>query len=223
MWIKICGVTTVDDALGIEALGADAIGLNFYSGTQRCVSLEQATEIVQALPETVEAVGVFVNHTAEQIETICATCGLRTIQLHGVESPELAAALSRNRTAAQRRIIRAFRVGDAGLHWVRQELGRYEELSVPLSGCLVDAHESGSFGGTGRLAPWEVLTGAWDPLWPPLILAGGLTPMNVRQAIETVRPWGVDVASGVECAPGQKNLEQVRRLIGAVRETESRS
>jgi phosphoribosylanthranilate isomerase len=220
MWIKICGVTNLDEALSIAALGADAIGLNFYSNTPRCIPVNRAAAITAALPETIEPVGLFVNHPASEIEAICDACGIRTIQLHGDEPPELAAELAVDAAGAPRRIIRAFRVGEEGLEGLRRELSRYWELSVTLTGCLVDAHVSGRYGGTGRQAPWELLSREWEPAWPPLILAGGLTPENVGKAVETVRPWGVDVASGVERAPGCKDLEKVRRLIAAVRTTE---
>lgn len=217
MWIKICGVTTLDDARESVSTGADAIGLNFFVGSKRRVDEETARAIVAALPPEVEPVGVFVNQSVEEIRRICSACGIRTAQLHGDEPPELAASLP------EVAVIRAFRVDERNLEGLGDRIHRDREAGARLRACLVDAYVQGGYGGTGRTAPWSLLASAWNRNeWPPLILAGGLTPENVSEAVRAVRPWGVDVASGVESAPGRKDLDKVRRFIAACRESERR-
>lgn len=207
MWTKICGIRDVATALAVAQLGPQAIGLNFYSRSVRVVLPDVAAEIVRQLPSHVEPVGLFVNHTASEIRDICQRCGLRTIQLHGDEPPEFLAEL------AEFRILRAFRIGDAGLDETAVYLDRCRQLGVVPRACLADAKVAGAFGGTGQTAPWELLSDGWKAEWPPLILAGGLTPANVSTAVRTVRPFGVDVAGGVESAPGQKDLELVKAFL----------
>lgn len=210
MWVKICGVTDATTAEAIAAAGADAIGVNFYARSVRCVDVAAAAEIVRRIPDRVEAVGVFVNADTQKMLQTTARCGLRTVQLHGDEPPEQAAEL----VAAGLRVIRAFRVGAAGLAEVETELSRLRALGVELRGCLIDARVAGSYGGTGVTPPWELIREGWRrDDWPPLILAGGLTPQNVAAGICACRPWGVDVAGGVESAPGVKNLREVERFI----------
>lgn len=208
MWIKVCGITDLSIARQLAVAGVDAIGLNFYAKSPRCVSLETARAIVRTLPDTVEPIGLFVNHKVEQVWETCDALGLKTIQLHGDEPPEFLELLG------DVRIIRAFRVGEAGLDDVAQQLDRYRILGIKLRACLVDAKLEGAYGGTGHVAPWKLLADEWDAArWPPLILAGGLNPENVRQAIDVVHPWGVDVASGVEESPGRQSLEKVTRFV----------
>jgi len=212
MWIKICGIRDRATADAVAELGANAIGLNFFHGSPRCVTREAAAEIVRGLPASVEPVGVFVNHSRSGIVEICRDVGLSTIQLHGDESPEFAAEL------AQFRIIRAYRIGPEGLGSVAADIDRCASLGIRLAGCLIDARVTGTYGGTGQTAPWETLVRDWRcDQWPPLILAGGLTPDNVAEAIRTTRPWGVDVASGVESEPGSKDLARVAQFVWAAR------
>ena len=208
MWIKICGVRDVAMAVAIAEAVADAIGLNFYSRSHRVVELDEAARIVSALPERVEPIGVFVNQSAAEVRKIAAACGLRTLQMHGDESAELLAELS------DFQLIRVFRVGAEGLAPVRDSLKTLAAAGVRLRACLVDANVKGAYGGTGETAPWDLLARDWPAAdWPPLILAGGLKPQNVREAIGIVHPWGVDVAGGVESTPGQKSLTLVRQFI----------
>lgn len=212
MWVKLCGIRDVETAAAAAAAGADAIGLNFYRPSVRAVDVVTAARIVQSLPASVEPVGLFVNASLDEIETTATTCGLRTLQLHGDEPPELLAALRRYR------LIRAFRVGADGLRDVDDSLQRLAALDVSLFACLVDAHVPGAFGGTGRIAPWELLAREWPARpRPPLILAGGLTPANVAAGIAACRPWGVDVAGGVESAPGVKDAGLMRAFVAAAR------
>ncbi len=211
MWIKICGITDTKTAVAIADLGADAIGLNFYAPSPRCVSVEAAADIVAAVNGRVQPVGVFVNHSIAEIRRICETCQIGTVQLHGDEGPDVAADL------LGLQIIRAFRVGSDGLDAVAAELEAYERLGVPLMAGLVDARVDGSYGGTGLTAPWDLVARDWLPVWPPLILAGGLNSRNVADGIAAVRPWGVDVAGGVESAPGVKDLGLVREFVDAAR------
>jgi phosphoribosylanthranilate isomerase len=212
MWIKICGIRDRATAEGVARFAPDAIGLNFYSRSPRGVTIDAAAEIVRGLPPSIEPVGVFVNHSLSEIVDVCRLCGLATIQLHGDESPEFAARLP------QLRIIRAYRIGPEGLDGVAADLERYATLGVRLAACLIDAQVPGAYGGTGEQAPWDLLADGWrTDLWPPLVLAGGLTPDNVAAAIAVTQPWGVDVASGVELAPGEKDLARVERFVQAAR------
>ncbi|MCA9090561.1 MAG: phosphoribosylanthranilate isomerase [Planctomycetaceae bacterium] len=211
MWAKICGVTDPALARKIAQAGPSAIGLNFYRPSPRCVAVDVAAQIARALPAHVEPIGVFVNHSVDDVLDIARTVGLRTVQLHGDEEPAQAAEVA----DAGLQIIRAFRVDDSGLGDLEQELEQYRDLRVELRGCLVDAKVAGSYGGTGHAAPWKLLAAQWRCDWPPLILAGGLRPENVRAAIDAVRPWGVDTASGVEASPGRQDLEKVRQFLEA--------
>lgn len=212
MWIKVCGIRDVPTAVRVAQLGPDALGLNFYRGTRRCVPVDVAAEIVRELPSNVEAVGVFVNHTLAEIQDTCEWCGLKTVQLHGDETPELLAELHAARPDLK--ILRAYRVGADGLAPLGSWLERSVSLGAPPDACLLDARVEGMYGGSGQIIPQDLL-GAWPPDWPPLILAGGLTPENVGRAIDQVRPAGVDVASGVEAPDGSKDLTRVQSFIAA--------
>jgi phosphoribosylanthranilate isomerase len=213
MWVKICGIRDPATAAAIAALRPDAIGFNFYRGSKRCIDVLQAKEAIRLLPGGVEAVGVFVNHSLEEVREICAATGIRMVQLHGDETPEFAAELS------GLQIIRVYRVGDAGLSAVGEDIDRCRELGLEPRACLVEPAVAGTYGGSGAVAPWEAIAAGWQTAaWPPLLLAGGLTPANVADAVLAVRPWGVDVASGVESRPGEKDVEMTARFIEAVRD-----
>jgi phosphoribosylanthranilate isomerase len=211
MWIKICGICDVDTALRVAALGPDAIGLNFYDRSPRCVAPDVAAAIVRRLPAHVEPVGVFVNHTLSEVHALSAACGLHTVQLHGDEPPEFAAAL------CGFSVIRARRVGAQGLQDVGADIERCRRLGVALRACLIDARVEGAYGGTGHTPPWDRLHAEWREDWPPLVLAGGLTPDNVCAAVSLVHPWGLDVATGVESSPAVKDLVRVGQFIRAAR------
>lgn len=212
MWIKICGIRDVATAAAVAAEGVQALGLNFYAGSSRHVDLPTAETIVAQLPSTVEPVGLFVNHPADEILEIAARCRLRTIQLHGDETPETVSRLR------EFRIIRAFRVDETGLGDMAAYLARCRSLDATPWACLVDAKVAGQYGGTGQRAPWELLHQQYRREdWPPLILAGGLLPENVATAIQAVRPWGVDVAGGVESSMACKDLARVRKFVEQAR------
>ena len=215
MWIKICGIRDVETALAVAALEPQAIGLNFFDRSPRQVSPEVAAEIVTRLPKSVEPVGVFVNHSVDQIDEICRRTGLKTIQLHGDEPPEMLARLS------SYRVIRAFRIGAEGMGEMAEYLRRCEQQGASPFACLVDARVEGVYGGSGKKAPWDVVRDGYQmDEWPPLILAGGLTPANVAEAIRVVRPWGVDVAGGVESSRACTDLALVREFVERIRSDE---
>jgi phosphoribosylanthranilate isomerase len=212
LWIKICGIRDVETAVRVANLGANAVGINFYASSPRHVAdVETAAAIVESLPAGVEAVGVFVNHTAEQIREICAATGLGTAQLHGDEPDSLIDDLT------DLKVIRAIRIGEDVAAQTAALLAGYETLHRPPSAWLVDARVPGAYGGTGQTLDWTQLSPTQRQGWPRLILAGGLTPDNVAEAVAIVRPDGVDVASGVELAAGVKDLQQVERFITACR------
>ncbi|MBX3440842.1 MAG: phosphoribosylanthranilate isomerase [Planctomyces sp.] len=211
MWVKICGIGDVDMARRVAELRPDAIGLNFYPNSPRFVDPRMAERICRALPVDVEPVGVFVNEPAEDIARIAAHCGIRTVQLHGDEPPEDAARLG----DAGLDVIRAWRVDAEALPRLADEIAAHRPLR--LKAILVDARVAGQYGGSGQVAPWRELATVWEKDWPPLILAGGLTPRNVAEAVSATRPWGVDTASGVESSPGVKDLDQVRAFLAAAR------
>lgn len=206
--VKICGVTTTADAELAAGLGADALGLNFYPRSPRFITEAQARAILGALPAAVEAVGLYVNEAPNHVWREAGRLGLRTVQLHGDHAEVV--------PAAPPRCVPAFPVRDAAsLSAITAYLARLRAAGVVPAAILVDAHVPGRHGGTGQTAPWHLLID-FDP-GVPLILAGGLTPENVASAIRAVRPWGVDVASGVESAPGVKDAEKLRRFIAEAR------
>jgi phosphoribosylanthranilate isomerase len=212
MWLKICGINDPAALPAIAALRPDAVGFNFYSGSKRCITPEAATAAIRTLPTGIEPIGVFVNHSQDQIRAICEQTGIATVQLHGDESPEFAAGLN----GVQ--IIRVYRIGADGLSPIADDLAQCRSLGIAIRACLVEPAVAGHYGGSGATAPWDVIRAGWrTDDWPPLLLAGGLTPENVAEAVRRVRPWGVDVASGVESAPGVKDPERVARFIGAAR------
>jgi len=215
MWIKICGIRDIESAKASAQAGADAIGLNFYANSPRVVSPAVAAEIVASLSGPIEPIGVFVNHSADEIRAICGHCRLRTIQLHGDEPPEQLVEL-----AKEFRVIRAFRVGEEGLSRASEYLDACQRLGASPWGCLIDASVPGTFGGTGHRAPWEIIRREYKTSeWPPLILAGGLRAENVYDAIAMVDPWGVDVAGGVESSVACKDIGLVRQFVVNARST----
>ncbi len=195
--IKICGVTSAEDAAFAAAAGADAIGVNFYEGSRRYVPPARAAAIVGAAAAGgATAVGVFVNARLEAIEAICRDVGIGVVQLSGDEPPDEAARLPFRR-------IKAVRIG-AGF-----DAGRLADY--PCEAFLVDAGGPGEFGGTGRALDWAGIRGTG--FRRPWMLAGGLTPENVGTAIRAARPGGVDVATGVEERPGRKDFAKVKLFI----------
>ena len=210
--VKICGITTADDGAHAIRAGADAIGLNFYRGSRRCIEPERAASIAEALPPNAIKVGVFVNEPAADIRKIADALELDFIQLHGDEPPEVVAELS------DLAVIRAFRLGVDGWDACREYLDRCRRLSSLPIAVLVDAFQQGEYGGTGESPDWSTVKKYRDlNLGVPLILAGGLTPENVSQAIAIAHPYGVDSASGVESAPGVKDKRKVAAFVAEAR------
>lgn len=193
MRVKICGVTTVEDARVCAAAGADAVGLNFWPGSKRCVGVANAAAIVRALAESVVKVGVFVDAGRAEIERTIAAVGLDMVQLHGDETPDDCVGLSVP-------VIKAIRVGES-LESPAAVADRYAVDYV-----LLDAAE----GGSGRVFDWRRAFGVASGR---LFLAGGLRPENVADAVRLVKPYAVDTASGVESSPGQKDPRRVREFI----------
>ncbi|MEZ6112110.1 MAG: phosphoribosylanthranilate isomerase [Pirellulaceae bacterium] len=214
--IKICGITRVDDAVAAWQAGADAIGLNFYDRSPRCISAVQARSIGDALPPgAVQRVGVFVNSSLDEIAAICDQANLDVIQLHGDELPSMIAELSQR---LARPIIRAFRCRDDSLDEVDRYLEACEQAGRLPDAVLVDAYSPGEYGGTGKCVDWESLIRERPRLRGlPLILAGGLRPENVAEAIRAVQPSAVDTASGVELSAGIKDHAAVQRFVDAAR------
>lgn len=198
---KICGITSVADALVAAEAGADAIGLVFYGKSPRAVSIAQAREIIAALPPFVTTVGLFVNASRCEINETLDAVALDVLQFHGDETPADCEGFHRPWYKALR-----VRAGDD----IRAEAARYAGARA----VLLDTFVAGVPGGTGEMFDWSLVPA---DLPRPLILAGGLTPQNVQQAIERVRPFAVDVSGGVELRKGVKDAARVREFVGQVR------
>ena len=208
--IKICGITSAEDARVVVRAGADAVGLNFYPKSPRFLKLETAREIVDALPDGIVKVGLFVNAAADDLTSIVDLLGLDLIQLHGDEPPEFLVAMG------DRPVMRAFRLDEDGLQPITEYLRRCRRLDCMPRMVLIDSHVAGAYGGTGVVADWSTLPSyPADEDFPPLVLAGGLTPLNIADSINTVRPAAVDTASGVESSPGRKDPAAVEAFVHA--------
>ena len=200
--VKICGITNLEDALAAVEAGADALGFNFYRKSPRYLTAREAGRIVERLPARVLCVGVFVDEDAEEVRRVVKEAGLGAAQLHGDESADYCRGLGCGMT------IKALRVGEGF------EVERVAQVGA--DAVLLDAFAGEAFGGTGRTFDWEVARRA-RTLVPKLFLAGGLTPLNVAEAVRAVRPFAVDVCSGVEAAPGRKSAALVKNFIEAAR------
>jgi phosphoribosylanthranilate isomerase len=198
--VKICGITNIEDAMAAVEAGADALGFVFYEKSPRFINPMSAAEIIAKLPPFIQSVGLFVNEEAEKINWASDYCGLDLVQLHGDESPE-------DCLEVNRRVIKAFRMQNSVSI---EPLKKYQ-----VSGYLLDAWCPDCYGGTGKSFNWEMAAAAGQ--YGRIILAGGLTPENVAEAIVAVRPYAVDVSSGVESTPGKKAQEKVREFIRKAR------
>ena len=215
-WIKICGIRDVETARVAAEAGAIAIGLNFYAASPRSTDPETAREIAESLPASITPIGLFVNHSLDEIEQIMQTAGLSTLQLHGDETPEDLAKIADRHPDWN--IIWARRVNEESIADVEDELRECASLGVQLFACLLDPKVEGEYGGTGETLSWKLVARHYDQTEnPPLVLAGGLTPDNVSEAVRNVQPWGVDVASGVEREKGVKDAEMIRGFVGNAR------
>jgi phosphoribosylanthranilate isomerase len=212
--VKICGVTNEEDARQAVLLGADAVGLNFYPGSPRCIDPDTARLILNDLPPFVAAVGVFAEWPMRQVfEHLRGLGRIGIIQWHGKDR-ELS-------DCSPYHLIAAFAVRDASsLQAIRHYLDACRGLGRLPSALLLDGHTAGQHGGTGQAAPWHLLESFRPGV--PIILAGGLTPDNVAEAVRIVRPYGVDVASGVERRPGHKDPEKIKRFVANAREAAAR-
>ncbi|MBM4039282.1 MAG: phosphoribosylanthranilate isomerase [Planctomycetes bacterium] len=200
--VKICGITRPKDAVAATEAGADAIGL-VLAESPRQVSVAQAQAIVAELPPFVTPVALFVNESLGSMLGRCEVLGIRIVQLHGDEPPKVA----RDLAVAGLRVIRAFRIGE--------EADLEELKGYPAAAYLLDAKVAGRRGGTGVALDWELAARATS--LGRIILAGGLTPDNVAEAVRRVRPYAVDVSSGVESAPGVKDAARIRAFIASAR------
>ena len=202
--IKICGITNAEDALKAVELGADALGFVFYEKSPRAIQVEAAKRIIATLPPFILPVGVFVNQPEETVRVIFDSCGLAFAQLHGDESATYCETLGRP-------VLRAIRLKDRRSFLALAEYkGR-----MGVRGFVVDAFSQEAYGGTGQTVDWSLAGEAAKAA--PILLAGGLTPGNVQEAIKQVQPYGVDVSSGVEASPGKKDHQKLQDFIQAVR------
>jgi phosphoribosylanthranilate isomerase len=259
-WVKICGITNLDDALAAVDAGANALGFVFYPKSSRHVTVQTAQSIVSKLPQPVEKVGVFVNETVEYVRNTVKEAGLTTVQLSGDETTEFSRALHNEFANGARRpmIFRCYPAkifdapGERSVGWDPVAAGlvepdeaykgkRVHKIHVAkngdlflethgfrpgvLSGVMLDSSTAEKRGGTGepfdweRVQPWAGIINSISKL----IVAGGLNPGNVQEAIHLLHPWGVDVSTGVESAPGKKDPRKVRAFVKAVRAMEEAS
>jgi phosphoribosylanthranilate isomerase len=256
-WVKICGITNLEDALAATEAGANALGFVFYPKSSRHVTVETVRSIVAGLPKNVEKVGVFVNETVDDVRNTVREAGLTTVQLSGDENTEFSRALYRafDNGAKRPMIFRCYPAkifdapGERSVGWDPVRAGvvepdeaykgkRVHKIHVAkngdlflethgfrpgvLSGVMLDSATKHARGGTGRTFDWERVQ-PWAGIInsiSKLIVAGGLHPGNVQEAIHLLHPWGVDVTSGVECEPGKKDPRKVRAFVKAVRAME---
>ena len=203
--VKICGITKLDDALLAIELGATALGFVFWQKSPRLIDADLAAAISEQLPKHVSTVGVFVDQPVEEIRQLAATARLSAVQLHGNEPLDYARQLLQP-------VIKAVPVGE---RFVPESLDAIPgEITV-----LLDAHDPIHRGGTGRTIDWTLARKAAERR--PVFLSGGLTPENVHDAVSQVRPYGVDLSSGVESAPGVKNPDRLRAFFGALRDSDN--
>jgi phosphoribosylanthranilate isomerase len=202
--VKICGITSLDDALAAVAAGADALGFNFYKPSPRYITPQRACEIIEQLPDSLLTVGVFVNEESpDTVRGIGREARIKALQLHGDESPEFCREL-----AADNYVIKVFAVSSS---FDVQTAKAYEVEAI-----MLDTKHNSLRGGTGRVFDWSVAQQVSKTI-PKLFLAGGLSPENIENAIKTVRPFAVDACSGLEDTPGKKNEERMRVFVNTVR------
>lgn len=194
--IKICGITNLKDAMDAAGLGADALGF-IFAPSPRQIEPARAKEIISKLPPWISTVGVFVNEKPERIMRIAGFAGLDMVQLHGEESPEYCAELGL-------KIIKAVKVKD------KNNLKKIDDYNV--SGIILDTYDPKLMGGTGKSFNWNLAVSA-KKFGKPVILSGGLTPDNVSDAIKKVKPYGVDVSTGIEFSPGKKDFKKMKKFI----------
>jgi len=200
--VKVCGTTNADDAMLAAELGVDALGFIFFPKSPRNIAFGDAAAIIRNLPIFIDRVGVFVNPTLEMIRDGVST-GLSVLQLHGTEPPELCRELKRINPGC--RIIKAFRVG------AQTQAAEFTPYASVVDAYLLDTYVKGSEGGTGLVFDWSIIKKL--DLQLPFLLAGGLNVDNINEAVCTVKPYAVDVNSGIESSPGKKNHNALRQLM----------
>lgn len=201
--VKICGITRPEDAQAAAYAGADAIGLVFYPGSARAVDTLQARAIVTALPPFVTTVGLFVDAEPAAVRAVLAAVALDNLQFHGSEAPDYCAAFGRP-------YIKAVAMGAAA---DAADVADHARRYASATGLLLDSHGGGKVGGTGQVFDWDQIP---TTINKPLILAGGLNPVNVGEALVRVRPYGVDVSSGVESAKGIKDAHLIAAFMRSI-------
>ena len=202
--VKICGITNLEDALAAIDAGAEALGFNFYKPSPRYITPQNAREIIARLPNSVRKVGVFVNEESPEIvRNIAEESGITAVQLHGEESPDYCHEL-----AANQYVIKVFAVSS--------DFDTRVTESYQVNAIMLDTKHNTLRGGTGRVFDWSIAQQA-SKIIPKLFLAGGLSPENVADAIESVHPFAVDACSSLEVMPGKKNHERMRAFVAAVR------
>ena len=199
--VKICGITSIDDAQAAVEAGADALGFMFYEPSPRYLTPEEAGAIIRELPDHVARVGVFVDADEPTIRSTSTSAGLDTLQFHGNESPDFC-------TQFELRTIKAFRMKD------RESLAQLAGYRT--DAWLLDSYVQGVPGGTGERFNWDLAVEA-KRLGCPILLAGGLTPDNAGEAVDQVAPFGLDVSSGVEAAPGRKDAAKMATLLASAK------
>jgi phosphoribosylanthranilate isomerase len=208
--IKMCGITNLEDATAAVDAGVDALGFIFYEKSPRNIDPEVARIIIEQLPPFVSTVGVFVDRKRQEVEEIIRFCRLGYAQLHGQESPKYCERLTR--FAAPCQVIKALRVGE---HLQASDITPYNDH---VKGFLLDTYQKGVKGGTGQRFDWSLIQGL--KLQRDFILAGGLDAESVQEALESVRPYALDVNSGVEASPGQKDHKLIKKFTRQVRACE---
>ncbi|OGJ86855.1 MAG: hypothetical protein A2268_13885 [Candidatus Raymondbacteria bacterium RifOxyA12_full_50_37] len=203
VYVKACGMTKVEDARYASHLGYHAIGLIFYPKSPRYIDPEKAKKIVAEIPPFMTAVGVFVNEKPETLMEICSFVKLSCVQLHGHETPEYCAAMPV-------RVIKAFGIDES---FDFRVLRKYDHANV--AAFLLDKHSPELVGGTGQVFDWNLVQNAKE--YGRIILAGGITPFNVENALKEAEPYGIDVNSGIEIMPGEKNRVKMKELIEKVK------
>jgi phosphoribosylanthranilate isomerase len=218
-WVKICGMTNLEDALAAVEAGADAVGFVFYEKSPRNITVETARAIVEKLPEGVEKIGVFVNESPVKVSMVADEAGLTAVQFHGDEyqNPKM--------YNTERRVFLCIPAEWAAVIGRKRgkAVGSFMALPKNLGAIMLDSGTSEPRGGTGKPFDWREAE-AFVSLMSkdtPVVIAGGLTSANVGEAIGILKPWGVDVVSGVEARPGKKDPEKVRAFVSAVRAAES--
>lgn len=211
--VKVCGITCIEDALAAVDQGVDGLGFIFFEKSPRNVDPVVARKIIEKLPPFVDIVGVFVNRSKEEIEELVNYCRLNHLQLHGDESTEFCEQVKSDLSTC--RVMKAFRIGDS----IDQIL--FDEYSPYVHGFLLDTYQKGVEGGTGHVFSWDMLKEVQLP--KPLILAGGLNPENVVDAVAQVHPHALDINSGVELAPGKKDHKAIELLMSRLRKYEAES